>query len=472
VLRKKSHYRWFRIALFLGAGLALLMLVNSIRNYVVISRRFLIDQVHRDLSVLAANVGDSVRSEHIDDTATLRAFIDNVYQQNKKRIVWVHVRDGKGDIVAQAGSDTASPITSPFVRDQLRNGDRVSRVITISAGDVLAAVFPLRGTAGSKLAARDRPLLLEIASFLDGSSGNYWPLQRNLLIDSSVAVVLLVALTLLALRFRAYVDGRHLERQVDIARRVQSQLLPPPYQTIAGHFEIAGYCEPALHVGGDFCDAFQTADNNFAFVLGDVCGKGIPAALLMGVVHGAVRSASWTNSPLHHEAATKSINRLLCERASQDRFVSMFWAYFDSETDHLHYINAGHFPPLLVGASGDIVPLTGGGPVLGMLRDARYTQGAIPLDPGDLLLLYSDGILEASNAAGEEFGEERLIQIAEAAHDDEAEKIRDRILGRVRTFTGTRAPEDDRTLLVVRYRSPAVSSRSDAIERCVGADAA
>src|SRR5260370_7330826 len=141
------------------------MLVNSIRNYVVISRRFLIDQVHRDLSALAANMGDSVRSEHIDDTATLRAFIDNVYQQNKKRIVWVHVRDGKGDIVAQAGSDTASPITSPFVRDQLRNGDRVSRVITISAGDVLAPVFPLRGPPGTKLPARDPPLPFETAPF-------------------------------------------------------------------------------------------------------------------------------------------------------------------------------------------------------------------------------------------------------------------------------------------------------------------
>src|SRR5260370_35450101 len=199
VLRKKSHYRWFRIALFLGAGLALLMLVNSIRNYVVISRRFLIDQVHRDLSALAANVGDSVRSEHIDDTATLRAFIDNVYQQNKKRIVWVHVQDAKDDIVAQAGSDTASPITSPFVRDQLRKGDRVSRVITISAGDVLAAVFPLRGTAGSKLAARNRPLLFEITSFLDGPRGNYCSLHGNLPIDSSLAVVLLLSLTCLSL---------------------------------------------------------------------------------------------------------------------------------------------------------------------------------------------------------------------------------------------------------------------------------
>jgi hypothetical protein len=114
------------------------------------------------------------------------------------------------------------------------------------------------------------------------------------------------------------------------------------------NFDFAAECIPAGDVGGDFCDMFRTADSRTAFVLGDVSGKGISAALLMALIHGAIQSMSWTRSARDHENATASLNTLLCRKTATERFSTLFWGYFDPRTSVLRYINAGHLPPLLV----------------------------------------------------------------------------------------------------------------------------
>jgi len=153
------------------------------------------------------------------------------------------------------------------------------------------------------------------------------------------------SLAAVAVRFRAYIAGKQLEQQLDVARRVQQDLLPPASQT-GQSFRMAAVCLPAEHVGGDFYDTFHVNHEDSAFILGDVSGKGIPAALLMGVIHGAVRSSRWSECPEQHVEATRQVNRLLYEHASGERFASMFWSYFDSRTELLHYINAGHCSPM------------------------------------------------------------------------------------------------------------------------------
>jgi sigma-B regulation protein RsbU (phosphoserine phosphatase) len=174
----------------------------------------------------------------------------------------------------------------------------------------------------------------------------------------------------------------------------------------------------------------------------------------MGVLHGAVRSNGWTESPLGHQEATRQMNQLLCERAAMSRFATMFWSYFDSKSQHLKYINAGHCPPLLVVKTAHrntILRLCSGGPVLGLLAGAEFQQGSVRLDSGDVLILYSDGIVEAANAADEEFGEGRVAAIVTTYSEDTAENIRNHILAEVDAFTGTLAPQDDRTLVVIVY---------------------
>jgi sigma-B regulation protein RsbU (phosphoserine phosphatase) len=265
---------------------------------------------------------------------------------------------------------------------------------------------------------------------------------------------------MIGLRFGSYVEGRHLERELEIARRVQQDLLPAARQTRSEYFDVAADCVPAKGVGGDFYDVFSTAGGGSAFVLGDVSGKGVPAALLAGVIHGAVRSTSWTDGADHHEAATSRINQLLCERASRERYATMFWSYFDSQEKLLHYINAGHFPPLLVRA-GKAIRLSEGGPVLGMLPDAIYCQGCVRIEPGDLLVIYSDGIIETTGSRDEPFGEKRLLEAVEFCSHQNAQGIRNQILASVGLFARVDEPEDDRTLLVIRHIAAAAGH-----ERC------
>jgi sigma-B regulation protein RsbU (phosphoserine phosphatase) len=256
----------------------------------------------------------------------------------------------------------------------------------------------------------------------------------------------------IGLRFRSYLKGKHLEQQVEIAHQVQQDLLPAPNQELP-YARYAAECVPAWGVGGDFHDAFAV-DGGVALVLGDVSGKGIPAALLMGVIHGAVRSSSWAESARRHEECSRKLNQLLCERASGARYASMFWSYYNPESGSLHYINAGHCPPLLVQTRHGrtaIRRLEEGGPVLGLLSAARYEQSTETLDEGDMLVLYSDGVIEAANAAGEEFGEARLMDVLVCCSMLSAEEIRFEVVSAVQDFVGPAKAHDDLTLVAVRF---------------------
>jgi sigma-B regulation protein RsbU (phosphoserine phosphatase) len=187
-------------------------------------------------------------------------------------------------------------------------------------------------------------------------------------------------------------------------------------------------------------------------VVGDVSGKDVPAAMLASLIQGTAHASDWTRSAADHNSATEQLNRLLCERASQERFASLFWGYFDTPTGLLHYVNCGHCAPLLFRPrSQSVLRLSDGGPVLGLLPRARFEQGVERLEQGDLLVLYSDGVIEAANAAGEEFGEHRLIAAVESGAHEEPSHIRDRILRAVREFTGSDVLADDQTLLAIRY---------------------
>jgi sigma-B regulation protein RsbU (phosphoserine phosphatase) len=254
-----------------------------------------------------------------------------------------------------------------------------------------------------------------------------WRVRRNLLINCSAALALLAAAVAAGLGFRTYVRGQRLEEQLEIAREVQAELLPSE----SGNWAPVGLSTvylPADQVGGDFYDAFRAADGRIAIVTGDVSGKGVPAALVVGVIHGAVRSSTWASSAAEHERESVRLNLMLCEQSSGARFASMFWGYYEPLARQLCYVNAGHCPPLLAGARDgriEITRLPATGTVLGLLQGASYQQAASEVRPGDVLVLYSDGLVEAANPADEEYGEDRLREVVAASHTGSPDQVRD-----------------------------------------------
>lgn len=184
-------------------------------------------------------------------------------------------------------------------------------------------------------------------------------------------------------------------------------------------------------------------------VLGDVSGKGVPAALLVSVLQGAIRSSTASQ----HELACERINRMLCERSACERFATLFWGVFDPAVGMLRYVNAGHSAPILVRRGMKRAErLSEGGPVLGLLPNAQYSAGAVAIDVNDMLILYSDGISETTNREEQEFGEQRIEGMVERNSDASPFELCDRILGSVIAFGGGRPAQDDRTLLVVRFK--------------------
>src|SRR5579871_3774625 len=159
-----------------------------------------------------------------------------------------------------------------------------------------------------------------------------------------------------------------LERDMETARAVQNAFVPTSRTLTNAEFAIT--CVPADVLSGDICDVFEADHGRTAVVIGDVSGKGMPAALLAGVICGAVRSSLWTESSFHHEDATERLNDLLRRKTAADRFASLFWGYYEPETSTFRYINAGHLPMLLIRKRADgeqkVEKLETGGPILGI----------------------------------------------------------------------------------------------------------
>jgi sigma-B regulation protein RsbU (phosphoserine phosphatase) len=234
------------------------------------------------------------------------------------------------------------------------------------------------------------------------------------------------------------------QRELEDARLIQRGLLPTALPQVAG-IDIAVAWQPASGVGGDCFDtlAFGSA---LGVSIADIAGKGLPAALLMSNLQAAVRAFA-------HEAADpssicSSVNRLLCRNMASGRFATFCYARVDPTSRRIVYSNAGHNPPLLIHQNGKVAPLSEGGMVLGIFPDSAYVQAALRMSSGDRLVFYTDGISEARNADGDEYGEDRLTAAALGARTLAPEAMKDALLADVNGFTGGKF-EDDATLIVV-----------------------
>ncbi len=245
-------------------------------------------------------------------------------------------------------------------------------------------------------------------------------------------------------------EKERLEREMHLAAEIQRQILPKGVPVVPG-FELTGWYRPARQIGGDYYDLVPRRDGQIGLVLGDVSGKGMPAALMVSTLHSALRLL------LDHNAFGPSLleklNRHIVESSAANKFITMMLAELDPHTGVLHYMNAGHNPGILLrgnGANGAVEQLGAGGLPLGLLPEARYQSRAITLEPGDLLCLYSDGITEAESPEDVEFGMGGLIDLLRRERDRPLSELVEEITRAVGEHSRGLPQGDDQTLVLLR----------------------
>ena len=241
-----------------------------------------------------------------------------------------------------------------------------------------------------------------------------------------------------------------LNRELEIAREVQERLFPQTYPEVAG-LDYAGKCRPAQGVGGDYYDFLELPAGKFGIAIGDVSGKGVPAALLMAGLQASLRGQT-IDGRTDLAVLMTNLNRLLFDATPSNRYATFFYGQYDPADRSFVYVNGGHNPPIILRGS-EVLRLEEGGPAVGLLRHAQYEQAMVTLEPGDVLVLFTDGISEAMNADDEEWGDERLEETAKACAALPAEQMLDRVIDAADAHAAGAPQHDDMTIMVVKVRS-------------------
>jgi len=297
----------------------------------------------------------------------------------------LHLKLGEGFIGSVAVS--GKPIISHDVREDpvyvnARDRTRSEMVAPIISNDEVIGVFDLESD--------------DLNAYSDDD------LQVLTLLASQVAIIIEKVML-----HEQLIEKKRLQGQLEVARQVQLELLPPSDPELDG-FDISAYNFPTEEVSGDYYDWVRIYDDQIGLVIADVAGKGIPAALLMVFLRASLRAATHIGYATHVSMA--KVNYLLWESIERNQFITAFYGILDASNRTLHYSNAGHNPPLLIDAQGASRFIEWGEQPLGMFRDTRYHEHYHTFRPGEIMVLYTDGVTEALSPAGEEFGRDRLTE--------------------------------------------------------------
>lgn len=499
---ESKKFLLFKTLIAVGFALSIILLVQTISTYKYVAGELMMQEAERDTQRKVNTLVGAVRTAQTQNMELIGGILQEFLEDWNQQVAWVRIVDGMGMSLAAAGPAPTDPVPADKLPRGFSSERQVPQQQEGPLGPVLVSIRSFRtvplgpgppGTAGRGFFGQRnsagalpptpgqsgsagvpgfgergnpppggrglRPPLglnwnVEIAIIPESVSGSFASLRRNLIVGVSASFALMAALVLLAVRFPYYLRSQQIERELNLARRVQADLLPSA-ESISPYVDFSAECISAWQVGGDFCDVFHVPEDRSALVLGDVSGKGISAALLMALIHGAIHSVSWTRSTQDHVTASRQLNTLLCQKTASERFTSLFWGYFDPQRSTIQYINAGHLPPLLLRKTQnelEIHKLETGGPVMGLLPGANFQQGEEFVAPGDLLVAFSDGVVEATDPAGEEFGDKRLLAVIQDLWDASASDIRNAIHVRLKAFTGDTPVGDDQTLIVVRFK--------------------
>ncbi len=446
----------FRLVLGTGALLAIVLCAQCIRTYLYTDAVLVPQQAQREAERQSMALSNAARSAGISDARALGPVIEHALESAADRILWIRVMDMESNVFVEQGGARATGTALPDWKERMTKHLPPGVLLNTAEGKAYVAMLPLRmprqghppeTAVPGPGRRREAGLGIEMAISLKAVRRTFDGLRENLVVGMIASFALLVCVVVIGLRAPQYLRGKYLESEMELARRVQRDLQPAAHAS-ARDFEFAASAVAADHVGGDFYDVFEAAPGKTAIVLGDVSGKGIAAALLVGVLQGAIRSSAASE----HETACERINRMLWERTARTRFATLFWGIYDAETGTLQYVNAGHAAPMLIREGGKLVDrLDQGGPVLGLLPQSRYGSGLVRIGAGDTLVIYSDGVNEAADQNEEEFGEDRLAETIARAGQAKPEELCEQIMSQVAAFAMAGPPPDDRTLLVARF---------------------
>lgn len=246
---------------------------------------------------------------------------------------------------------------------------------------------------------------------------------------------------------KALIEKNRLQAQLEIARQVQTELLPPHDPRISG-FDISAYIFPTEEVSGDYYDWVKVFDDQIGIIVADAVGKGIPAALLMAFLRASLRSCVQIGYAPH--IAFSKVSNLLWDSTEEHQFITAIYGILDATNRNFVFSNAGHNPPLLVNADGTYRFVKYGDMPLGMFRDMRYHQHYLSFESGQILVLYTDGITEGENAAGEDYGNERFAQSVLSGKHLPAKELINHIRKSVADFTERKFLDDDGTLFIIK----------------------
>ena len=337
----------------------------------------------------------------------------------------LHLKLGEG-FIGQVAM-TGEPITSPDVRQNpvyvnARDRTRSEMVAPIISNDEVIGVFDLESDQLDAYSKDDLDVLMLLAA------------QVAIIIEK-------------VMLHEQLIEKKRLEGQLEVARQVQLELLPAGDPQLSG-YDISAYNFPTEEVSGDYYDWVSIYDDQIAIVIADVSGKGVPAALLMAFLRASLRAATHIGYATHISMA--KVNYLLWESIERNQFVTAFYGILDGPNRTLSYSNAGHSPSLLVHANGSHRFIDRGNVPLGMFRDTRYHEYYLSFEPGDLLVLYTDGVTEANNSSGEEFGRERLAEAVKAHSDLSARDLIASLQREVLNWTDGLGAGDDVTFFVIK----------------------
>jgi sigma-B regulation protein RsbU (phosphoserine phosphatase) len=337
----------------------------------------------------------------------------------------LHLKLGEG-IIGHVAL-TAEPVISPDVRkDPLyinaREETRSEMVAPIISNDEVIGVFDLESD--------------ELNAYSEDD------LQVLMMLSSQVAIIIEKVML-----HEQLVEKKRLEGQLEVARQVQLELLPPSDPKLEG-FDISAYNFPTEEVSGDYYDWVPIYDDQIGLVVADVSGKGVPAALLMAFLRASLRAATHIGYAPH--ISLVKANYLLWESIERNQYVTAFYGILDASHRTLAYANAGHNPPLLLDAGGNVKFIDRGGVPLGMFRDTRYYEYYLTIEPDEVLVLYTDGVTEALSPEGEEFGRQRLAESVKKWRGLSAKDLITAVQKDVINWTDGRGASDDVTFFVVK----------------------
>ena len=337
----------------------------------------------------------------------------------------LHLKIGEG-LLGQVVR-TAQPVNSPDVRNEplyinARGETRSEMLAPIISNTEVIGVFDLESD--------------ELNAYSEDD------LQVLMLLAAQVAIIIEKVML-----HEQLIEKKRLEGQLEVARQVQLELLPAKDPRLAG-YDISAYNFPTEEVSGDYYDWVKIFDDQIGLVIADVSGKGVPAALLMAFLRASLRAA--THIGYSPQVSMAKVNYLLWESIERNQFVTAFYGILDATNRTLAYTNAGHNPPLLLTGDGKHQFIERGSLPLGMFKDTRYHEYYQTIEPGEMLVLYTDGVTEAQNRKGEEYGRDRLARAVKANQTLSARDLIAAVHKEVIEWTDGKGATDDVTFFVIK----------------------